>query len=161
MVVNKDKKVKRYRGSHTHGGGHKKKRRGAGNRGGRGMAGSGKRADQKKISILKKYGNDYFGKHGFHKPNGKTYETINLDFLEANAEELLSKGIAKKKNSIIAIDLKDLGKDKLLGKGKLTKKFEIKVKKASAIAISKVKEIGGVVELTSDKKPVNDKVKEE
>ena len=41
-----------------------KKRRGAGNRGGRGMAGSGKRADQKKPTILKLYGSSYFGKRG-------------------------------------------------------------------------------------------------
>ena len=46
MSVNKTKKVGKYRGSKTHGGGHMKKRRGAGNRGGRGMAGTGKRADQ-------------------------------------------------------------------------------------------------------------------
>ena len=62
MTVNKRKKVTRYRGSKTHGGGAKKKRRGAGNRGGRGMGGSGKRADSKKPSL---WGAKYFGKHGF------------------------------------------------------------------------------------------------
>ena len=35
MTVNKRKKVIRYRGSMTHGSGSKKKRRGAGNRGGK------------------------------------------------------------------------------------------------------------------------------
>ena len=53
MTVNRRKKVVKQRGSHTHGWGSKKKHRGAGNRGGRGMAGSGKRADQRKPSILK------------------------------------------------------------------------------------------------------------
>ena len=70
-MKSKRKKVNKYRGSQTHGGGAKKKRRGAGNRGGRGMAGSGKRADQKKPSILKEYGNRYFGKRGFRSKNKK------------------------------------------------------------------------------------------
>lgn len=159
MTVNKVKKVKRYRGSHTHGGGHKKKRRGAGNRGGRGMAGSGKRADQKKISILKYQGNSYFGKKGFKRPNTKEYSTINLDYIESNLDQLLLKGIAKKKDNKIIIDLKDLGKDKLLGRGKLTNKFEIKVKTASASAISKIEKAGGIVNLSSEKK--TNEVKEE
>src|SRR3989338_2045713 len=61
MPANKQKKVVRYRGSHTHGGGAKKKRRGAGNRGGRGMAGSGKRAGQIKPTILTTFGNSIIG----------------------------------------------------------------------------------------------------
>ena len=56
MVLNKRKKNSRMRGNTTHGYGSMKKNRGAGNRGGRGMAGSGKRADQKKPTILKLYG---------------------------------------------------------------------------------------------------------
>ena len=47
-MANKRKKVNKYRGHTTHGGGHRKKRRGAGSRGGRGRAGSGKRAGHKK-----------------------------------------------------------------------------------------------------------------
>ena len=62
MVVNKSKKKLKYRGSKTHGCGSMKKRRGAGHRGGRGAAGSGKRGDAKKPSI---WGGRYFGKHGF------------------------------------------------------------------------------------------------
>ncbi len=46
------KKNKRQRGLSSHGWGHKKKHRGAGNRGGKGMAGTGKRADTKKPSII-------------------------------------------------------------------------------------------------------------
>ena len=48
MVVQRKKKVGKYRSHTTHGGGHRKKRRGAGSRGGRGNAGSGKRAGHKK-----------------------------------------------------------------------------------------------------------------
>ena len=56
------------RGTSSHGWGSKKKHRGAGHRGGKGMAGSGKRADQKKPTILNLYGNDYYGKKGFRRP---------------------------------------------------------------------------------------------
>ena len=52
MIIRR-KKVNKYRGSQTHGSGAKKKRRGAGNRGGRGMAGPGKIGDQKKTTNFK------------------------------------------------------------------------------------------------------------
>ena len=55
----KEKKVRKMRGSRSHGHGDKKKR-GAGQRGGRGIAGTGKRGDSKKPSINVK---NYFGKN--------------------------------------------------------------------------------------------------
>ena len=63
MTVNKRKKFSRYRASMTHGKGSKKKRRGSGNTGGVGKAGSGKRSDNKKPSHWKE--KRYFGKYGF------------------------------------------------------------------------------------------------
>ena len=51
MVVNRRKKVVKYRGHSNHGGGMRKKRRGAGSRGGRGNAGTGKRAGHKKAGM--------------------------------------------------------------------------------------------------------------
>ena len=84
MPVHKRRKFTRMRGQRGHGWGAKKKHRGAGNRGGRGMAGSGKRADQKKPTILKLYGNEYFGKHGFNRPQKviEKIKAINLDKLQ-------------------------------------------------------------------------------
>jgi len=76
MTTHKRKKVVKYRGSHTHGGGAKKKRRGAGNRGGRGLAGSGKRAHHKKQLIFKLFGKDYFGKKGFYSIRRKKIKAI-------------------------------------------------------------------------------------
>ena len=62
----KRKKSSRYHGRKmgTCGTGARKKSQGSGHRGGKGMAGTGKRADQKKTLILKLYGHDYFGKQG-------------------------------------------------------------------------------------------------
>src|SRR3990167_8968506 len=103
----KRKKSHRMRAQTTHGWGAKKKHRGSGNRGGFGMAGSGKRADQKKPTILKLYGSSYFGKHGFRRPSKllKKIKTINVEELNKFKDD--------------NINLKELGYDKLLGKGNL------------------------------------------
>src|SRR3989344_760533 len=78
MTVNKRKKSSRFRAHTTHGKGSMKKRRGAGNRGGRGRAGSGKRADQKKPSYWK----EDTGKYGFHSIHHKHLEVVNIRDLE-------------------------------------------------------------------------------
>jgi large subunit ribosomal protein L15 len=142
MTVNKRKKSSRLRASQTHGWGAKKKHRGAGNRGGRGMAGSGKRADQKKPSILKEYGNTYFGKLGFTRPQKIVHKdkTINLYFLEENAEK-----IGKKEADFYVIDLGKLGYTKLLGTGEITKKFRVICKKVSKKAEEKIKKHHGEI----------------
>jgi len=142
MVVKKRKKALRQRGSKTHGWGSKKKHRGAGNRGGRGMAGSGKRSDSKKPSI---WGDKYFGKHGFSSKSTKTINPINLDYLEENIHKLISKKLINKENDIFSVDLGKLGFNKLLGNGKVKNKYKIKVSYASKKAIEKVKGSGGEV----------------
>ncbi len=136
MVINKRKKFSRQRASPTHGWGSKKKHRGAGNRGGRGMAGTGKRGDQIKTLIWKD--KKYFGKHGFKKKGiEKEIKTINIDYIEENLNKFLKEGDT--------IDLKNLGYTKLLGKGKIKSKLKIKVDNASKKAVEKVKKLGGEV----------------
>ena len=134
----KQKKSKRYRGSKTHGCGSMKKRRGAGNRGGRGMAGTGKRADTKKPTIINQYGNTYFGKNGFTSRNRLIVNSINIGKLE----DMKEKGMIQDK-----VNLKELGYNKLLGSGLVYNKWTIKVDSASKKAIEKVKKAGGNVEL--------------
>ena len=129
MVTSKRKKVTKYRGSKTHGSGSMKKRRGAGNRGGRGLAGTGKRADHKKQSIIKEYGTKYFGKFGFKVPYKKIkINAVNLSFIEEHLQNYLKKGLIKEKDGVYEINLDSLGYNKLLGSGKLTKKFNISTK---------------------------------
>ena len=144
MTVNKRKKLSRFRGSHTHGWGSKKKHRSAGNRGGRGMAGTGKRADQKKPSIWKDP--HYYGKFGFKKKGYVEKIThINLDRLDSTADSLVKQGLMAKEGNVYVVDLEKLGFNKLLGKGKVKRKFRITVKYASARAIDKVKAAQGEV----------------
>ncbi len=143
MVVNRRKKMVRYRGSQTHGGGAKKKRRGAGHRGGRGNAGSGKRADQKKPS---NWDEVYFGKRGFTSKSRRAKDvTINLNLLEEMVPGLIAAKNAVKEGAFVAIDLEKIGYTKLLGSGSVETKLKITVPYASAGAIARVKEAGGEV----------------
>jgi len=142
MTVNRRKKDVKQRGSHTHGWGSKKKHRGSGNRGGKGMAGTGKRADQKKPSIWKE---EYFGKHGFSRINAHSLTSINIGYIDQNIEKLVKSGIAKQQNGSFTINLADLGFDKLLGTGKVSRKIIITSDYASAGAVDAVKAAGGEV----------------
>lgn len=154
MTARKRSKRSKARGSWTHGHGGKKRSRGAGNRGGRGLAGSGKRADQNKTRVLKKYGSKYFGKKGFKIPQkvkGKI-KSINIEDLNKSLNRLLAQGQIKKDTDITIIDLKKLGYDKLLGKGKINQKLKIIVPLASKKAIEKIKEAGGEITNTLELK---------
>jgi len=145
MVVYKRKKKSRQRGSHTHGWGAKKKHRGAGHRGGRGMAGSGKRADTIKPSLWKE---DYFGKHGFVKKGVKReIKPINISYVEENIERLVKENVAVKDGAAYKIDISKLGRNKILGDGEATRKYIIKAEYASKGAIAKIKKAGGEVSL--------------
>ena len=143
MTVNKRKKSSRYRASMTHGKGSKKKRRGSGNKGGKGMAGTGKRSDNKKPSIWKN--TRYFGKHGFTSKNNKDIKAVNIVYIEENIIKLSSLGLINKEGDAFSMDLEKLGFNKLLSDGVITNKYKIKVPYASKKAIEKVKESGGEV----------------
>ena len=143
MTVNKRKKNERQRGHKTHGWGAKKKHRGQGHRGGRGMAGSGKRADTKKPSIWKER---YFGKFGFvSKSTRVKIKPVNVSYIEQHINQFLSKDLVNNENGIYHIELENLGYNKLLGDGNISLKFKIKTPYASKMAITKVKEAGGEV----------------
>jgi len=143
-MLNRRKKSLRFRGHHTHGYGSKKKHRGSGHQGGVGMAGTGKKADQKKPSIWKD--TKYFGRHGFSS-RFKALRAINIFYIEAHFDNLLKDGIVKKEADYFVVDLKDLRADKLLGSGKVTRKYKIIAQYASEPAKAKLAEKGGVVDV--------------
>lgn len=148
----KRKKNTRQRGTHTHGCGSKKKRRGAGHRGGRGNAGSGKRGDAKKPSFWKD--TKRYGKSGFTSKVKNSVKTINITELQTRINTLVNKGKAKLNNGVYSVDLSLLKIDKLLGAGKVLKKFEIKTRFASKSAVEKVQKVGGKVILPAKKEKV-------
>jgi large subunit ribosomal protein L15 len=144
MVVRRKKKNVKQRGGTTHGWGSMKKHRGAGNRGGRGLAGSGKKADHLKPSLWKN--KKYFGKHGFKKKGiKKKINAINILCIEQNLESLEKSGKIAKENDVYVVDLDKIGYNKLLGSGKPTKKFKITVSYASKGAVEKIKTAGGEI----------------
>ena len=115
----------------TCGTGARKKSQGSGHRGGKGMAGSGKRADQKKTLITKLYGHGYFGKQGI------TSRGTKRDKLDR-----INVGEIQNKYKPGEINLKSY---KILGKGELKDKFIITCLGASKSAIEKVKKAGGEI----------------
>lgn len=133
-------RTKKFRGSRTHGRG-KKAGRGAGLRGGRGNAGLHK---HKWISVVK-YCPDYFGHHGFKRPQSVVCQksTMNLSEVELALPQLVKDGAATQKDGKWTVDLTKMGVDKLLGSGKISTPLKIKVAEASAKAKEKLKAAGG------------------
>ncbi|MEM7826742.1 MAG: uL15 family ribosomal protein [Candidatus Aenigmatarchaeota archaeon] len=121
------RKTRKMRGSKTCGYGSKKKHRGKGSRGGKGYAG----AHKHKWTYITKYEPEHFGKRGFSSLR-KRAKTINLDEL---------KRIAEKEGN--EIDLKKLGFNKLLGRGKIEEPLTVKVQQVSKLAKEKIEKAGG------------------
>ncbi len=135
-------RTKKFRGSRTHGRG-RKAGRGAGLRGGRGNAGLHK---HKWISVVK-YCPDYFGHHGFKRPQSVVTHkiTVNLSEVEQSLPSLAKDGFAVQKDGKWTVDLTKLGIDKLLGSGRISTPISIKVPEASASALEKLKAAGGMI----------------
>ncbi|MBW3020998.1 uL15 family ribosomal protein [Candidatus Woesearchaeota archaeon] len=127
-MITKRSKVSRARGNKTHGWGHKKKHRGFGNKGGKGNAGSGKRADSKKPS----YWRNETGRLGFKSKNTIALKVITLKELDKKFKEG-------------DLNLTELGYDKLLGTGNINKKFNITVSSFTPKALDKVEAAGGKI----------------
>lgn len=139
MVVTKRKKVRKYRAQTTHGGGHRKKRRGAGSRGGRGRAGSGKRAGHKKLKLGRKKG--FLPRRSY-----AAIKTINVDyFTPETVAQLLKEGKIIKTGDSFKINLSELGYQKLLGTGNTDLRLVITVPLCSERAAEKIKAGGGEV----------------
>ncbi|MBC7130084.1 uL15 family ribosomal protein, partial [Candidatus Bathyarchaeota archaeon] len=91
-----------------------------------------------------RYEPNYFGKRSFTSPKSlkRDANTINVGDLEEIAEKV---GVTENKEGKIFIDLESLGYIKLLGKGRVTKPFIVKVSAISEIAAEKIKEAGGEI----------------
>ena len=155
MKTHKRKKNSRIRGARTVGWGFRQKHKGHGNKGGFGMAGTGKKADHKKqVARESDEKKKYFGKQGATSRSTERvkYEKINLRDIKDN--------FFKK-----AGDKIDFSKHKILGAGEGFK-AEIKALGATASAIEKMEKAGGKIVLPVKKEGVKqykkvEKVKEE
>lgn len=141
MVVHRRKKVTKYRGHVTHGGGSRKKRRGAGSRGGRGNAGTGKRAGQKKAGMPLQ-----LGRHGFvHQPYALPPKIINVGDLTWSKVQQWG----TQDEDAYTLDLGKQQFGKLLGTGTVTLKLHVIVPRYSAQAEEKIKAAGGSISSSS------------
>ncbi len=148
MQTHKRRKSSRQHGRHmgTHGTGARKNNRESGNRGGFGMAGSGKRADHKKTLITKLFGHGYFGKKGITSKKTEKDKRLRIGLAQIQSN-LESYGNKTAKGWEI-----DLSKYKILGKFEVKEKLFIKALEASKGAIESVKKAGGEITVKEKKK---------
>jgi len=131
-MATRKRKSRKLRGSRTVGWGRVGQHRKSGSRGGKGKAGLHKH----KWTWTVKYAKDHFKKDDFKPPNRKIVKRwINLDQLEE-----ITKTLNKTE-----IDLSELGYDKLLGKGKVTRAYKVIVNSCSNKAKEKIEKVGGEV----------------
>lgn len=129
----------KYRGSRTCGGGTHKNRRGAGNRGGRGRAGH---RDHRWSHFLLA-GAVHNGKNGFVNPRQEKVSVLDIGEIDQIAGFLVEAGVAENQEGVIAIDLTDLGIEKVLGGGQVTHALKTTAASYSAQAKDKIEAAGG------------------
>lgn len=115
-------KTKEKRGHRTYHGKHKNAR-GGGSRGGRGDSGKCKHHFMRSILL-----GTEMGKHGFVQPNSYDIDVVNVDVLDQ---------IAGPDGRI------ELGKMKVLGRGRVTRKLTVSAAGFSASAKDKIEAAGG------------------
>ena len=132
--------TKKFRGSRTCGGGTHKNRRGAGNRGGRGKAGGCKHHFVR--AMLRGYS---YGKHGFKLPAeiSRDVSIVNVGELDELAPYLVEEGLAEVKDEAYHINLENIGIEKVLGSGRVTKNLVVTSEEFSVSAREKIENAGG------------------
>ncbi len=139
----KDRKVRKYRGSRTHGFGQIGQHRCRGGRGGTGKAG----LDKHKWTQVLRYDPDYWLKRGFvsRRTLNTKVNVINVGKLDDLVEKLETEKKLERKDNKIFLDLELLGYNKLLGTGEVAKPMVVKVGSYSESASQKLEEAGGQI----------------
>ncbi len=145
MKVKRRKKNTRYRGSRMNRRGYKNRTKGSGNQGGKGMAGTGKRGDQKKTLVLNLYGNNYFKKDRTTS-KARKMPSMSLRTIVEKLSTFVKKGVAKETSGKYEINL---DKFKVIGNEELKMKLIIRARAASESALASVKAAGGEIVLVS------------
>jgi len=136
MRIKKRRKSSRRRGTRLCGWAAKK-HKGSGNRGGKGMSGSGK---QKKTYVIR-YLLPYFGREAKKKEKAKRKgEEINLKDIEEKLERFKKEGLAKEGKEGTELNLPGY---KVLGDGEVKKKLIVSARAFSGSAKEKIEKVGG------------------
>lgn len=136
----RNRKIRKQRSSRTHGWGTKGQHRDGGMKGGRGGAGRFKH----RWTYILRHALPRKGKHGFIPITKTKKSIINLNDLDEITRKLIIDG-KEKEGKKIRLDLTELGYNKLLGEGKISRPLEIKVVNCSNSAQKKVESAGGSV----------------
>jgi len=126
-LATRHRKVRKQRGSRTHGWGQIGQHRKTGAKGGRGMAGGHKHKWTKLLNT------DYFGEKGFTPPTATTVKAANLIQVSTIAE----------RTGKDVVNLAELGYGKLIAGGNILKPLTIVVDGWSERAAKKVTAAGG------------------
>jgi large subunit ribosomal protein L15 len=103
--------------------------------------------------IMKTFGPDYFGRHGFKRPQSvvKADITINLSTLRERMDVMVAEGRVKKGKEGFDLDIEELGYTKLLGGGSIGDlKVHVLTPSASARAVEKIEAVGGSVTIKQE-----------
>jgi len=136
-MATRNRKTRKYRGSRTHGWGQVGQHRASGHKGGVGISGQLKHH----FSSMLKENPDHFGHDSTHTPRAniiKKWTSVR------DLDDLFTK-FGTKDGEKKVIDLTGNGYDKLLGGGKISNAYAIKVKQFTATAEEKIKQAGGEV----------------
>ena len=149
MQKRKSKRINKYRGQRSAGYGFTKGHRAAGQRGGKGMAGSEK---HHKIKILTE-NPKYFGKWGFKRPQKliDNVAVLNVGEIDEAADRLVGRGLATKTGKKYTIDVSKLGIDRILGSGKVNRQLNLTgVTSITTRAREKITAVGGSIDLPEE-----------
>lgn len=140
MVVRRDRKVRRQRGSRLYGWGTIGQHRKSGMRGGFGNAGLHKH----KWSYAMKYEKDHYGKCGFVRPDAVMQEVaaINVGSIPSLIQ---GKILTQDEKGRAVLVLSEYGYSKVLGSGKIDFPIVVKAASATELAKKKISEAGGEV----------------
>ena len=144
-MVKRDKRS-RLRGLRTCGRGSRKKGRGSGQRGGVGMAGTGKKSAQKLVWLKKNVPGGYLGKKGFKSVR----QRMHREFLSINVGDIDRRLVAFESEGLLKGKELNLEGYKVLGDGEMIAKLTITAEKFSKSAKEKIEKAGGKAVETSE-----------
>lgn len=142
-MTHKNRKVRKYRGSRTHGYGQIGQHRCRGGRGGTGKAG----LDKHKWTYVLRNCPTYWEKKGFVSARtlNKKVKIINVGKLDDLVTKMENEKKLERKDKKIFLNLEILGYDKLLGTGEIKKPILVKIGSFSETASEKLQEAGGAI----------------
>ena len=142
-MPHKNRKIRKYRGSRTHGYGQIGQHRCRGGRGGTGKAG----LDKHKWTYVLRNCPTYWEKKGFVSTRtlNKKVKVINIGKLDDLVTKLDNENKLERKDQKIFLDLEHLGYDKLLGTGEINKPILVRIDAYSESASKKLEDAGGAI----------------